>query len=120
MQPPQVDGLAVLSELTDDALLVSNLLRLPVSGRERIAKVMEALEAHFTGISDIERINTASHRIIKSRARLPSGSLIKMTVVGTRNDMGWISEVVLTAKGHGDDLDALTCLATIVERAAAD
>ncbi len=114
MQPPQVDGLSVLPELTDDAILVSNLLDQPVRGREKIARILETLDAHFTAIADIERINTAGHRIIESRALLPSGRRVRVTVVGTRNDQGWISEVLLTL----EDQEALNDLAKIVESAA--
>ncbi len=114
MQPPQVDGLAVLPELTDDAILISNLLDRPVLGRDKIAKVMRALEDHFTSVSDVERINSAGHRIIESIATLPSGNRVHVTVFGTRNDQGWISEVVLTL----DEIDVHPDLAKIVESAA--
>lgn len=114
MQPPQVDGLAVLPELTDDAILISNLLDQPVRGRDKIVKVMLALEDHFVTVSDIERINTHGHRIVDSRAVLPSGRRVHVNVYGTRNDDGWISEVLLTL----EDTDALPELAKIIERAA--
>ena len=114
MHPPEVDGLAVLPELTDDAMLISNLLDRPVHGRDKIVKVMRALEDHFIAVTDIERINSTGHRIIDSRALLPSGHRVHVTVYATRNDQGWISEVVLTL---GDD-PALADLARIVETAA--
>ena len=114
MQPQEVDGLAVLPELTDDAILVSNLLDHPVHGRDRIAKVMRALDDHFVAITDIERINSSGHRIIDSRALLPSGDRVHVTVYATRNDQGWISEVSLTL----DTGDALPDLTRIVRNAA--
>ncbi len=114
MTMPLVDGLAVLSELTDDALLVSNLLDRPVRGRDRIVSIMQALEAHFDSVADVEHLNTAGHRIIDSRAILPSGKRVRMTVYATRDDKGYISEVSLTL----DDGQALPELAGIVQRAA--
>jgi hypothetical protein len=114
MQPQEVDGLAVLPELTDDAILVSNLLDRPVCGRDRIAKVMRALDDHFVAITDIERINSAGHRIIDSRALLPSGDRAHVTVYATRNDEGWISEVSLTLETD----NAFPDLARIVQNAA--
>jgi hypothetical protein len=114
MLTPQVDGLAVLPELTDDAILVSNLLDRPVRGRDRIAKVMRALDDHFVAITDIERINSAGHRIIDSRALLPSGDRVHVTVYATRNEDGWISEVSLTLETG----DALPDLTRIVQSAA--
>ena len=96
MHSPEVDGLAVLPELTDDALLICNLLPRRIRGREKISKVMRALESHFVAVSDVERINSSGHRIIESVAVLPSGDRVKMTVFGTRDEVGWISEVSLT------------------------
>ena len=114
MTMPLVDGLAVLSELTDDALLVSNLLERPVRGRDRIVNIMQALEQHFDSIADVEHLNTPGHRIIDSRALLPSGKRVRMTVYATRDNRGYISEVSLTL----DDAHALPELVGIVREAA--
>ena len=114
MQAPLLDGLAVLSELTDDALLISNLLERPVRGRDRIVRIMTALEAHFDAVADVERINAAGHRIIASIALLPSGKKVRMSVFATRNARGWISEVLLTL----DDGAAMPELAGIINKAA--
>ncbi|MFT4076322.1 MAG: hypothetical protein QM647_12420 [Asticcacaulis sp.] len=114
MQPPQVDGLAVLPELTDDAILISNLLKAPLRGREKIARVLHALDDYFIVVSDIERINTASHKIIDSRALLPFGGKVQIQVFGTRNDQGWISEVLLILESD----KALPQLAKIIADAS--
>lgn len=113
MSQIKVDGLSVLSELTDDAILISNLLERPAIGRNKITRIICALEAYYVSVSDIERINTASHRVVESRALLPSGDRIGVTVVGTRDNQGWISEVLMTLTSDS----SLSELKTIAQRA---
>ncbi len=114
MQPKQVDGLDVQSDLAEDAILVCNLFDCAIKGRDKIESVLRTLERYFLAVSDARRINSAGHLIIQSDATLPSGQKISMTVFGTRDDGELISEIALTF----DDLDDCAELNRLVYTAA--
>jgi hypothetical protein len=90
------DGLTLVPELADDAVLTSNILPRNIKGRTAISEVFVTLERFYTSIADVERTSLPERELIVSSALLPSSNKIFIHIVGLRDTEGWISQVVMT------------------------
>ena len=89
------DGALMLSELTDDARLTSNLLPQPISGREAVKRVIDTVEALCLDQVVAYRRHFDTREVIVTHARLATGEAVEITMVGLRDGSGWIGAIAL-------------------------
>ena len=92
---PSQDGALLLSELTDEAVLRSNLFKGAVAGREAVKRVIEAIDALCQEQSLVYRHRVGNREFILTDAITSSGEKIQMTTVGIRDDNGWICAIMM-------------------------
>jgi hypothetical protein len=90
------DGLTLVPELADDAILTSNVLMDKVRGRNAISDTMLTMESFYSFVADVERTSLPGKELIISVALLPSTHKVRIHVVGLRDADGWISQVIMT------------------------
>ncbi len=89
------DGTLMLSELTDDARLTSNLLPQPVQGREAVKRVIDNVEALCLDQVVAYQHHFDTREVIVTHAHLISGEAVEITTVGLRDASGWIGAIAL-------------------------
>lgn len=90
------DGVTLIPELADDAILRTNLLDYQILGRDQVADVLHALEGIYLSATDIFRKHVASRDYIITLAILVSGERFEIVIVGLRDSAGWISTIIMT------------------------
>ncbi len=89
------DGALLLSELTDDAVLRSNLFKGPVAGREAVKHMIEAIDDLCPRQTLVYRHRVGNREFILTDAVTRSGERVQMTTVGIRDDSGWIGAIMM-------------------------
>lgn len=89
------DGLSLVPELMDDAVLKTNLLDAPVEGRDNIARVLEILASLYNAEAVAYRKGGQKREYIISNVIAPGGEGLETTTVGLRDDSGWVCAVVM-------------------------
>jgi hypothetical protein len=87
------DGMTLVPEMMDDAVLKTNLLDSPVKGRDNIARVLEALNRLYRTEAVAYRRGVAKREYIIASIILADGEGMEATTVGLRDDSGWICAV---------------------------
>ncbi len=84
------NGSALLSELTDDATLSSNLFDKPIQGREAVIRTMQTISSFYKIDTVAYRHRVAKREFVFSNAILANGDGAEVMTVGIRDGTGWI------------------------------
>ncbi len=84
------DGSALLSELTDDAVFISNLFDHRIEGRDAIVQALHKIEALYKMEAVAYRHRTLKREFIFANLILTTGEGAEVMTVGVRDDSGWI------------------------------
>ena len=87
------DGMTLVPEMMDDAVLKTNLLDGPVKGRDNIARVLETLNRLYRTEAVAYRHGGPKREYIIASIILSDGAGMEATTVGLRDDSGWICAV---------------------------
>ncbi len=90
------DGLTLVSELMDGAVMYAGVLPNRVAGREKIISVLKLLDNLYASLTDLDRRNTEVGELIVSQARLFSGEKVTIKIAGLRDRNGWIETMTMT------------------------
>ncbi len=82
-----------LDDLTEDAELISSLLRGPVVGRDNIRRVVEAVGTFYIGQTPTLLEAFGSRTLLEYEARLTSGKHLDATVLINHNPDGSVPRV---------------------------
>ncbi len=107
------DGSLLVSELTDDAVLRSNLLPNVVVGRDLIIRTIAMFDKLCPNQKLVYRRRADQREFLVTEASLDSGEQVEITTVGVRDQNGWICAIV---SEHGPPAIArqlMTWLATM-------
>ncbi|GGZ39110.1 hypothetical protein GCM10011273_26900 [Asticcacaulis endophyticus] len=96
------DGLTLLPEIMDRAILTSNLIDEPLKGRAQITDFLRALETIYVSATDIYRAETHITEIIVTRVLLATGTRLTVIIIGTRDCDGWISGIAMDHQPHSN------------------
>jgi len=88
------DGTLLISELSDDVALRSNLLHGSVSGREAVAQMIEAIDNLCPMQTLLYHHHIGNREFLLTDAALTTGEAVQITTVGVRDDHGWICAVM--------------------------
>lgn len=88
------DGTLLLSELSDDVALRSNLLHGSITGREAVAHAIEAIDSLCPMQRLLYRHHIGNREFLLTDAALKTGEAVQITTVGVRDDHGWICAVM--------------------------
>ena len=90
------DGLTLVPELMDGAVMYASVLPNRIIGREKIISVLKLLDNLYESLTDLDRKSTELGEMIVSQARMLSGEKITIKIVGLRDRNGWIATVNMT------------------------
>ena len=89
------DGALLFSELADDATLRSNLFTGAVQGREAVTRMIDTIDSLCPRQHLVYRHRVGHRDFILTEAKLLSGDEVEISVVGIRDESGWIIAVRL-------------------------
>ncbi len=87
------DGVALLSEMTDDPVLKSNLFPQQLAGREQVSNAVRAVEAQYDDLNITWRCRESLREFMHYTAVLKSGEKIEGFTVAVRDRNGWICAI---------------------------
>ncbi|WP_050422497.1 hypothetical protein [Bradyrhizobium tropiciagri] len=93
MSHPQTERHPFLDDLTADAQLVSSVLRGPVTGRDTIRRVVDAVGTFYASQSPTFVQEVGSRLVLEYEATLTSGEKLSAAVVVERNPDGSVPRV---------------------------
>jgi hypothetical protein len=93
MPVSEKNGTTLVPEMMDEAVLKTNLLEDPVTGRDNIARVLETLSRLYRTEAVSYRKGGPKREYIVSSVILSDGEGVEATTVGLRDDSGWICAV---------------------------
>ncbi|WP_027556141.1 hypothetical protein [Bradyrhizobium sp. Cp5.3] len=93
MSPPQAERHPVLDDLTADAQLVSSVLRGPVTGREDVRRVVDAVGTFYASQTPTFVQDIGSRLVLEYEATLTSGEELSAAVVVEHNPDGSVPRV---------------------------
>ncbi len=92
------DGSALLTELTDDAVLSSNLFDHRIEGREAVIRAIQTIDAFYKMDTVSYRHRVAKREFIFTNLILADGQGAEVMTVGIRDATGWICALVMEHK----------------------
>jgi hypothetical protein len=94
METASQDGSLLVAELTDDAVLRSNLLPNVVVGRDRIIQTLALIDTLCPNQKLVYRRRADQREFLMTEASLDSGERVEITTIGVRDTNGWICTIV--------------------------
>ena len=94
METASQDGSLLVSELTDDAVLRSNLLPNVVVGRDLIIRTIALFDKLCPNQKLVYRRRADQREFLVTDAALDNGERVEITTVGVRDSSGWICAIV--------------------------
>ena len=94
METASQDGSLLVSELTDDAVLRSNLLPNLIVGRDLIIKTIALFDKLCPNQKLLYRRRADQREFVMTEAALDSGERVEITTIGVRDSSGWICTIV--------------------------
>lgn len=104
-----------LDDLTDDAELISTIVRRPVVGRENIRKVVAAVGSLYASQTPTFLGSIGNRSLLQYDAVLQGGQALKGVAVIERNDNGGVVSVSVTFSPFESTLALATRLAALME-----
>ena len=105
-----------LDDLTLDAELVSTILRKPVSGRETVKRVVEAVGTFYKSQTPTFFESAGARKLLQYDAVLGNGLTIHGTVVIERNPDGGVPRVSVTFSPLGAALSLAGRLGALLDK----
>jgi hypothetical protein len=109
------ERLPFLDDLTDDAQLISTVVRRPVAGRENIRKVVAAVGSLYQSQTPTFLGAIGKRTLLQYDAVLQSGQALKGVAVIERNDDGGVVSVSVTFSPFESTLALATSLAGLMK-----
>lgn len=94
MEIASQDGSLLVSELTDDAVLRSNLLPNVVVGRDMVIRTIALFDKLCPNQKLLYRRRADQREFLVTEASLDNGEQVEITTVGVRDSSGWICAIV--------------------------
>ncbi len=105
-----------LDDLTLDAELVSTVLRKPISGRENIKRVVEAVGSFYKSQTPISFDSAGTRGLLQYEAVLGNGLIIHGTAVIEHNPDGSVPQVSVTFSPLGAALSLAGRLGALLDK----
>jgi hypothetical protein len=107
---PQAERHPFLDDLTTDAELISSVLRGPVTGRNDIRQVVDAVGTFYASQTPTYVQNVGSRLVLEYDAALTSGEKLSAVVIVDRNPDGSVPRVSVRMSPLGAVLSLATGL----------
>ncbi len=89
------DGSALLTEITDDAVLSSNLFDHVIEGREAVIRAMQTIDSFYKIDTVSYRHRIAKREFVFTNVILADGQGAEVMTVGIRDANGWICALAM-------------------------
>jgi hypothetical protein len=105
-----------LDDLTSDVVVTSTLMRRPVSGREKVTRLVDAVGSLYVSQTVLFHGHCDNRSLLQYEAELGNGKTIQGVVVVDRNADGSVPRVSVTFSPIDSVLSLATRLGLLLER----